>query len=216
MVGKRILLKGYLLARQFHFMRPFVDREKSRNCGQSSLSKEQPFFHFDDTFLDIPEQIEGFIQQVEHHKRIARARRFPKEHNGSVYLIKLSTGHYKIGFSNDPKKRGRSIVSGLPLTIELIHKIASNQIACLEYELHNQYRDKRLSKRRGERTKETEWFLLDPTEVDEIKSITERNYEWINNPEWEEIINSPVPPRATPPSYNRNVGKMENDGTGKA
>jgi hypothetical protein len=59
-------------------------------------------------------------------------------------------------------------------------------------------------------------FLLNPIEVDEIKAITERNYEWINNPEWEEIINSPVQPTPIPPSSNQNVGKMENDGTDKA
>jgi hypothetical protein len=93
----------------------------------------------------------------------------------------------------------------------LIHKIASNQIACLEHELHEQYRDKRLYKRHGERQIETEWFSLDPTDVDEIKAITERNCEWVNNPEWEEIIKSPVPPPAIPPSLNQNVDKAKND-----
>ncbi len=61
--------------------------------------------------------------------------KYKAEHSGYVYLFKLSTGHYKIGFSNNPQRRGREIVSGLPLTIELIHQIASNQIACLEDEL---------------------------------------------------------------------------------
>ena len=102
--------------------------------------------------------------------------KFPAEHRGFVYLFKLSTGHYKIGFSRHPQRRGREITSGLPFTLKLIHQIASNQIACLEYELHEQYSLKRHHP--------TEWFTLDEDDVTNICSIPDRNYPWIDNPDW--------------------------------
>lgn len=100
-------------------------------------------------------------------------------HHGYVYLFRLSTGHFKIGFSNNPQRRGREIISGLPLTLDLIHQIPSNQIACLEDELHKHFRAKRYEN--------TEWFTLQDADIAYVKAITEKNYEWVDNTEWTEF-----------------------------
>jgi hypothetical protein len=146
--------------------------------------------------LQLPPDMESLIEQlmliaeeIQLEERILMARKFPSEQSGYVYLFKLSTGHYKIGLSKNPQRRGREIVSGLPLTIELIHQIPSNQTACLEDELHTKY-----SRFRHE---QTEWFMLEQSHIDAVCAIKERNYEWINNPKWDKWIN-PHSPEASP------------------
>lgn len=128
---------------------------------------------------DILEEAKAFDARYMEYNRYRKiSERYPTAHHGYVYLFLLSTGHYKIGFSNNPQRRGREITSGLPFTLEIIHQIPSNQIACLEHELHEQFKNKRHGT--------TEWFELDDSDVTAIKSITGRTYPWIDNPEWGE------------------------------
>ena len=79
-----------------------------------------------------------------------------------VYLMKdLANGFHKIGVSNSPEYRERTLQSEKP-TIELIcaKKYPSRLIAeSIEYSLHRAFGEKRL---RGE------WFELTPSDVNDI------------------------------------------------
>lgn len=96
---------------------------------------------------------------------------FPAAMPGQVYLLKSPTGHLKIGYSKNPPKRAKRIAAGLPFDLETVHTIPTNQMAGLEYELHDKYE--------GRRIKKTEWFTLTEQEVDDIRTIKSRYYEWI-------------------------------------
>ena len=84
---------------------------------------------------------------------------------GYVYLILSTTGHYKIGRSNDPTRRINQFVSSkvvLPLDFELVHTIETNNMNQLEVSLHLQFHAKRFK---------GEWFTLDATDVSYIKNL---------------------------------------------
>lgn len=151
------------------------------------------------------EEAKAFDGRYQEYKRwVSLSQRFPTAHDGYVYLFRLSTGHYKIGFSNNPQRRGREITSGLPLTLDLIHQIPSNQIACLEHELHEQYKDKRHGT--------TEWFELSSVDVEAIKAINERRYPWLDNPEWgDEFRINFIPVRANLFLPPKPLAKPESD-----
>lgn len=150
---------------------------------------------FDQDVIDPPEDANPknlFAAFEENHRRAARireryrlyqmAKEYPKEHRGYVYLMRLDeTNRYKIGYSVDPWRRAREINSGLPIDIRIIHQIPSNQIACLENELHSRFQRLRFSKR-------NEWFALGEEDVEYITSLKEVNYEWINSSAWDEIL----------------------------
>jgi hypothetical protein len=177
----------------FAYSQPVVFINLKANAGQVAYH----FLWFADLFREA------------HRKRFLyrRAEEFPRAHHGFVYLMHLTdTKFYKIGFSINPDRRAAEIiaVSGMPFEIEVQHRIASNQITCLEDELHTKYSAKRHSPR-------NEWFMLDDTDIAEIKSKTEVNYEWIDDAEWAEILNlPPALPTADVPS-NDNPDEEDGD-----
>lgn len=145
------------------------------SCSVVSILPEDDLYDITgllDTCEKVLDRFDEFMRYVSLSNKFIDAR------HGYVYLFRLSSGHYKIGLSNNPRRRGREITSGLPFTLEIIHQIPSNQIACLEHELHEQFKDKRHGT--------TEWFELHDSDVAAIKSITGRTYPWIDNPEWGE------------------------------
>nr|WP_236027380.1 GIY-YIG nuclease family protein [Gelidibacter pelagius] len=76
----------------------------------------------------------------------------------------LANGYYKIGISNNPTYREKTLQSEKP-TIELIKsKLFSNRKVAVAFErsLHKTYENKRL---RGE------WFELSERDIKEIKEI---------------------------------------------
>jgi hypothetical protein len=165
------------------------------------LAQSQELFDLDERVLKLPSYFSRLRQAVEdwveRKKKIELARYYSKARPGFVYLFKLETGHYKIGLSENPERRSKEVVSGLPFSIEILHTIPTNQMECLEYELHDRFKAKRYAK--------TEWFNLSEADVESIKTITAKDYEWIDNPEWDEIINPPPvtarmpsPPMAQP------------------
>ena len=81
---------------------------------------------------------------------------------GYVYLVKSSTGFYKIGRSRDPKSRIGTMHVALPFEIEIEHLIECEDYTEAEILLHNEFAKKRI---RGE------WFALDESDVNEIKHI---------------------------------------------
>ncbi len=141
---------------------------------------------------ELIDEVTNLLDQLVEYERFRDlAPRFPNAHPGYVYLFQLSTGHYKIGFSNNPQRRGREITSGLPFSIELLHQIQSNQIACLEHELHVRYADKRHG--------DTEWFSLTDEEVLQIKAIPDCTYPWVGNSDWDIEFRREGPKPTLPP-----------------
>ncbi len=102
------------------------------------------------------------------HKRI-KEREDRKEtaiqENCSLYIMKdLSNGYYKIGISNNPEYRERTLQSEKP-TIELLEskEFASRKLAtAIESAIHSAYQQHRL---RGE------WFDLKSQHLDEILEL---------------------------------------------
>lgn len=84
---------------------------------------------------------------------------YPKKIMTYVYImIDHNTKYYKIGRSDNPLKREKTLQSEKP-TIELIHKFKCEY--GIEKELHNLYKHKRI---RGE------WFKLDNDDIWYIKT----------------------------------------------
>lgn len=79
-------------------------------------------------------------------------------------MIDHKTGYHKIGMSNNPKYREKTLRSEEP-EVEIVEarKFMTRKLAKeLENQLHEMYSDKRI---RGE------WFDLNPKEINEIKQI---------------------------------------------
>lgn len=89
---------------------------------------------------------------------ITNLARTEKENETQIYLmIDKNTGYYKIGRSNNPLRRERTLQSQKP-TIELIlHETSTKD---KEKELHKHFKDKRI---RGE------WFDLSGSDIQYIK-----------------------------------------------
>lgn len=82
-------------------------------------------------------------------------------HHGLVYIIK-SGKYYKIGMTRgNLDTRLKSIQTGSPYKIEIIHTIKTASPEKLEAELHRQFKGKRLS---------GEWFDLNQFDIWNIKS----------------------------------------------
>lgn len=81
---------------------------------------------------------------------------------GIVYIIK-SGKHYKIGMTRgNLESRLKSIQTGSPYKIEIIHTIETATPEKLEAELHRRFRGKRLS---------GEWFDLNQSDIWNIKRM---------------------------------------------
>lgn len=80
---------------------------------------------------------------------------------GYLYLLKCGE-HYKIGFSNTPKRRLKQFRTGSPLPVLLVHTIKTAFYRQIEQQLHYKFAKKRV---RGE------WFTLDDADVEYIKSL---------------------------------------------
>lgn len=85
-----------------------------------------------------------------------------KEHNveyGYVYLMK--SGRFcKIGCSNNVERRNYDIGIKLPENLEILHKIATDDPAGIEFYWHNRFKDKR---------KQGEWFDLSKEDISAFK-----------------------------------------------
>lgn len=85
---------------------------------------------------------------------------------GYVYILKdvEVSDTYKIGKTRRPYERMRSFAVNLPFAVELIHVIACDNADQTEHQLHRRFAEKR---RRGE------WFALEASDVEWIKTIHE-------------------------------------------
>ena len=86
---------------------------------------------------------------------------------GYVYLLK-SIDAYKIGMAKDTAKRKKRIEKDKKMNLELIHAFSSNDYERAEATLHLEFAHCRRGK--------TEFFKLDPNEVQRILEITQMDF----------------------------------------
>jgi len=89
-----------------------------------------------------------------------QAKHKPK--TGYVYLLLADNGVYKIGASENPKRRGRELGIKLPYALVQVHLIPTDDMVTTEQILHGWFAEKRL---------DGEWFELDADDVELIKTI---------------------------------------------
>lgn len=78
---------------------------------------------------------------------------------GFVYILRSTTGHYKIGRTKDPENRLRIFDVKLPFRVDFTLLISSDRHRKLEQELHRRFADKRL---------DGEWFALTPEDIEAL------------------------------------------------
>ena len=93
--------------------------------------------------------------------RVPRRARKHTPRPGFVYLFKYGT-FYKIGASIDPEKRRRKMSSQLPLALEQVCIIQTEDMVGLESALHQRYAAKWVK---------GEWFALDAGDVESIQQL---------------------------------------------
>lgn len=81
---------------------------------------------------------------------------------GYVYLIHSDTGHYKIGWSVEPRKRLKIFSVEMPIQIRLLHYFYAEDALLAERLLHERFAEKRVS---------GEWFRLAEQDVELICSF---------------------------------------------
>lgn len=79
-----------------------------------------------------------------------------------VYLLSSDIGIYKIGFSNDVKRRVRRLNKELPITVKEVCRLKCENGKESESYLHDRYSNRRLA---------GEFFVLSPEDVAEIKAM---------------------------------------------
>jgi hypothetical protein len=79
-----------------------------------------------------------------------------KSHDGYVYLLRTSTGIYKIGRSKNPRARMYTLAQSMPYDLEFVHQIATDDAVWLESMLHEKFHRFRVK---------GEWFALTHVEV---------------------------------------------------
>ena len=82
---------------------------------------------------------------------------------GWVYLL-AGNGYYKIGQTNDVKRRIGQISPKLPFEVEILCAIPTNNAHKLEADLHNLYNEKRTN---------GEWFELNEADVEYIRRLAD-------------------------------------------
>lgn len=117
--------------------------------------------------VEEQETLETYASQINsaiaNYKAPERKKRVYPNKAGYVYLIQSSTGAYKIGRTKDPSSRSKTFGVQLPFEVEFIATIATADMFALEAKLHIEFDAKRIN---------GEWFALDTSDVEYIKSIT--------------------------------------------
>lgn len=89
-------------------------------------------------------------------------RRFSKPKAGFVYLLKSTSGFWKIGKTKNPDNRLKTFGVKLPFEVEYEHLIPCEDHNAAEYSLHQRFEANRVN---------GEWFDLSPDDVAYIKTI---------------------------------------------
>lgn len=96
--------------------------------------------------------------------RKAWRERNKREKQPCVYLIYAENGVYKIGRTNDVESRFEVIKNISPVPVTLILTIDAENSRKLEMELHDKFSEKRYY---------NEWFSLDESDIEYIRSLSE-------------------------------------------
>jgi hypothetical protein len=123
----------------------------NRYSGKSGLAEALHLYCSSNDRLDLIKYCEPFLTD----KIEARSSNSKIEENGSVYLYK-SGKHYKIGRTNDLKRRDREIKLQLPIEAELIHRIITDDPVGIEKYWHSRFSENRLN---------GEWFNLSSSDI---------------------------------------------------
>lgn len=107
-----------------------------------------------------PEELENLIERIGCSTPLV-IEKGDAYNPGYVYLVECND-FYKIGYSVNVENRIKSMQSGSPNTITLIHTIFTNDMRGLEKELHRKFAKKRALQ---------EWFILSFEDIDYIKSL---------------------------------------------
>lgn len=116
----------------------------------------------DDLYWLIGAAYERYFPSQPTQKRITAQH--PLNPGGYIYLLKSTSGYWKIGRTRNPDDRIQTFTVKLPFEVEYEHLIPCSDCIIAERQLHAQFADKRVN---------GEWFALTPEDVEEIKSITE-------------------------------------------
>ena len=137
--------------------------------------REKDYFHLDPeraNSYDIPKRFaEYFNEESLTNVRVVTPPRSKlgsslHKEQGFVYIWQ-SGNEYKIGKSKNVEDRMERVSRETGREIKPIHIISSSDYTEAERRLHNHFQEKRLYGEAG-----IEWFLLDPEDVDWLKSIT--------------------------------------------
>ncbi len=130
--------------------------------------------------FEICDFIQGILVEVEQRRKrkaltasiysLKPPTKQLRDRPGHVYLIRSSSGYYKIGRSKDPNDRMATFGVKLPFEVEYDHLIQCGDMYAVESELHQKFVLKR---------KNGEWFDLDEYDVEWIKSIGPVVGRWI-------------------------------------
>lgn len=109
---------------------------------------------------------EAFNEQVVKHNSqyLPKDTTRPAKRPGYVYLLKSSSGFYKIGRAQNPTNRLKTFTVKMPFEVEYEHLLKTNNPKDLEQFFHKRFADKRVN---------GEWFALTPSDIEFIKSYKE-------------------------------------------
>ena len=141
-----------------HWKKFFFPLNASRVHAYKLLTKFSNIFN-DPTWLDVT--IKDRSQS--HYKPDSKPSLHVKE--GFIYIFQWND-EFKIGKSVDPDQRIKQIKSKTGRDCKEIHRIFSTDYSKDERWLHEHFEKKRTSGNAG-----IEWFLLDPSDTDWLKSI---------------------------------------------
>lgn len=79
-----------------------------------------------------------------------------------LYIIENSQGYHKIGYSKDPEKRLKQLVTGTSDTLSLKRVFRTKHASHMEAFLKNYFKHKLI---------QGEWFQLDKEDIDKVDEI---------------------------------------------
>jgi hypothetical protein len=82
--------------------------------------------------------------------------------SGYLYLLRSTTGYFKIGRTTDPTNRIKTFEVKLPFEVAYEHVFPTDDMFGMEKALHSRFAEKRVN---------GEWFALAPDDVEYIKSL---------------------------------------------
>jgi len=144
------IIEGWL--KFYHFIPPTLLELINSDTEIKKVKEEQEYAR----------RKEAYEQRMQEN-HLAR-RNAPRLNPGVVYLIRAENGYYKIGRTKDLETRLKALTKNSPFKLEVVHTIAVDDTVIFERELHETFSAKR---------REGEWFLLEDSDIEIIKSLGE-------------------------------------------